>query len=160
MNELIFGYETAANEAIKAYNEQMESLKSIKDTAKTIFSSTSLIVAIISSLQAIRTSPPTNMTAYAAAGIFVLICFIALIYLCVRVLLPIKLTTPIKPTWEVFAKTFMDKSEKEVHSVTTCAYLDAIEKNEPEILSSVKNTKLAGWAMISVIAGLIVLIVV
>ena len=159
-SENILAFTVAAQEAVKVYQDQLESVKSLKDTEKTLFSSTSLIFALNGAVQAFN--PPDSLTCtYKITGLLLLLAFAIFIYLSIRVLLPIKLVYPFKATWENFDTYIMEKeNDKEVYKIITLAYLEAVEKNEPLLLELRKKIVLSGIFMVIVVCLLVILLLV
>lgn len=159
--EPVIGFQKASEEAIKAYEDQMDSIKSIKDTVKTILSSTSIIFALISALQAVRNSEPHNQCLYYSIGFFTLVLFALLIGFSIYVLLPKRLSYPLrKSDWNHYDECFMGKGEIEVYSNLTSAYVESMKSNEPLIRSLVAFTRWVGIFMVTVVVGLILIMVV
>lgn len=154
-NEPIIGFQVAASEAVKAYNDQLESIKSIKDTAKTILSSTSIVFALMSSFQITQVPLNEKSDAFFVVGSITLLLFALLIWSCIRVLLPKKIIYPLKSDWETYDTAFMGKDEVDVQKMVTNAYLETVTLNDGVIRSMVRKTEFAGYTMIAVIVGLI-----
>lgn len=128
------GMQAALDEVEKAYTNQLSSMDAIKSTTRSILSSASLIVSLISTLQLFTSKVAPEWLIWYRAGVgLIAFLYIILILLCIIVLVPTNMFGPVSLNWKVLVETFDKKKEKDVIDMRVSALINAIDLNRPNV---------------------------
>jgi len=151
-----FDVKAMVHEASENYKRQGDSIESIKTHARTVFSSSSIIISLLSLFQILSKTPKgynVNVS-YGRIIAVIVVLYVSLVVISLLVLSPLLFHGPIKMDWGVITETFKEKSERDVLLMQLSAYINAFEKNKLII----KNQRLM-IIIQSIIFALIVLFV-
>ena len=153
-------FRIAVEEAKAAFQNQMESIKAIKNNSTALFGSASLVLSIISSLQILRPVPKEYFLPYlillGLAGCIYILYFL----LSIRIIASTELFLPILNDTQEYTKLFLNRSEKDILSDLLDAYLQAIHKNESIIIRRKNLSQLSNLLISLLVITLLVLAVV
>lgn len=138
--------------------DQLDSIATLKDTLKTIFNATSVIVAIGGSLQALRSGDIVSSEIYFGIMAATLALFAIVIGICLWGMMPKRFDNPIMMNWETISSAFFGKDDRTVLEKMISQFLVAIDKNKAVIDGMVWKVKAAGVGFTLVVIGMIVLI--
>jgi len=139
------GYETSIEEARSQLNRQFESVDALREIARTLLSSASLVFAFLGVFQLVFTpsKPPyTVWHGFVLSAIVAL--YVSLVVICVVVVSPAGMNGPIEPTWETLYSAFVSRSGVELLRMQLSAYLNAIALNDKTISRRQRLTVIAG----------------
>ena len=137
------------------YDDQIESLNVFKSQARTVFSSSSIIISLVSVLQIFSTIPEGFKGLFQAIIAGIIILYIVLVVLSLIVLSPAAWTTPVKLDWDILASYFGEENERNTILKETSAYLGAIDENRKTVIERRRMTLWQG-----IIFGVIVILVI
>lgn len=148
-------------EAKRILIDQMDSIATIKDTLKTIFNATALIVTVGISLQALKSDNPiVNIGWYTVVIVATLLMFAAVTVLCLWGMMPKTVYNPITMKWENLSAAFLGKDDRTVMEQMLAQVLQAIDLNKPVIEIMKRKAWVAGGGLVLVVVGLIGLILI
>ncbi|BCY18653.1 hypothetical protein hrd7_25020 [Leptolinea sp. HRD-7] len=156
MNEN-FGLKTSLHEVETSFLRTLDGISKTKATARSILSSASLIVALLSGLQIMTIKIHQDYIVLYQAGILVVFfLYFLLIVLCLLALRPVKTLSPIELKWETLSEAFVGKNEREVLEMQLSCYLNVIHKNAAICDGINRITIWAGW-LLGLIVGILLL---
>ena len=127
-------YDFPLQETQRAYEEQFKSIDSIKQTIRTIFGASSLIVSLTSGLQLVsNTIEPDWVRLYQAGIVSGAVLYVLLIVLCILGMWPTALDGPILLEWNVLTTAFADMNEEDQKAKYLSSLLNVIEINSPKV---------------------------
>jgi len=127
-------YDFPLQETQRAYEEQFKSVDAIKQTIRTIFGASSLIVSLTSGLQLVSNTIEANWVGLYQAGIILgAVLYVLLIVLCIAGMWPTSLDGPIQLEWNVLTTTFAGMNEEDQKAKYLSGLLNAIEINSPQV---------------------------
>ena len=136
---------------------QFSGITAIKNTARVILGTTSVIIAMIGTLQIFRPVPDDVIRVYLLLIILVIILYLILIILCVLVLSPLDLHGPIDPSWDTLKKYIIGQHGEELVKIQISAYLNAISLND-KILNKRKNQMLIASIILPIIVIFLIIL--
>ena len=152
--------ELMISEAENKYARQVESIRSLQNSAGTIFGASSLIVSLISLFQ-ILDQPPAPQHEL----VFILLLavtgglYLWLVFTCLKVLRPTKYQGPVEITYPTYENYFKGKSEEKLLDMKLKLYIRAIENNDPVLIELERGTQRAYRLLPVLIAAIIALAV-
>ncbi len=149
-----FDIQAALDEAKMTMADAADSIRSIKESAKTIFNAASIIIALFGVFQVFTAEVQAgNVKVFGVMLAIILLAYVILIGLCLYVLMPMKWWGPIDADWDEYAKIYFDKSHRDVLLVKLASYLEIIPMNDRLIVMRKYVVIAAG-----ILFGLIVLL--
>lgn len=147
-NTLGLQYDIPLLEVKRAYDEQLKSVDSIKQTIRTIFGASSLIVSLTSGLQLLSSViEPDRQGAY-TIGIFIAAAlYVLLIIFCIAGMWPTALEGPIRLEWDVLSTAFANMTEEDRKAKYISGLLNVININRPVIARLVMLERAALFAL-------------
>jgi hypothetical protein len=147
------GLITAVDEAKSYYKSQDKAIDSIKTTARTIFSSASLVVSLLGASQIFAAQPQPGASAapspwFNYAIIAVVASYVIAMIFSLRTQLPVEFITPIKMDLEVIDADLVGKSKEDVQKQQLVNYLNAIENNRETIKQRKRWVKISATSFI------------
>jgi hypothetical protein len=129
----------------KTFDLQLASFDTIKTQSRALFSSASLLVALVSALQIFSNTsfPPEWLPWYRAGLVLAGLLYVALIVLCSLALWPAAPVLPIDAKWEELATTFKGLSEQDRLLKHLSGVLNAIDLNRPLVKRYTRFSKAA-----------------
>ena len=119
-----FDIQAALEEAKLTMADATDSIRTIKDSAKTIFNAASIIIALFGVFQVFSADIPVGKeNVFSLLLIIILALYLALIVLCLYVLMPMKWWGPIDANWDEYARAYFDKSHRDVLLMKLSSYL-------------------------------------
>ncbi len=125
-----YGLDVILSEVSAALADMNASIKALKDSAVTIFSSGSLVVAIMGAFQIFdRTVLPQYEVLYKILTFASVALYLPLLGFSLTTILPITIETPIKPQWDELHDAYWDKTKIYIIRKRIISYTNAIERN-------------------------------
>ena len=132
-------YDISLKEAARALEEQYKSVDGIKQTIRTVFSSSSIVISLTSGVQLFSGSVDANWSGLYIAGIVTAaVLYLTLIVFCILGMWPINFYTPVKMEWNILTSAFSGKDEAEISLKHLSAILNAINLNDPKLKKLLK----------------------
>ena len=153
-DDTIEGLKLSFEEVFRHYDAQINTLRILRETARTFFASASLFVTFMISLNIFFVSVEPAFQKQYNSSLFGLVFFyIALLIVCVVSLIPSALFTPFPDDYDILTKSLC-KSEPDRLAMMISAYLQCMECNAPIIIRKVRLIYLAGGLI-----GIIVILI-
>lgn len=151
-------YDLPLEEVKRAYEEQLKSVDSIKQTIRTIFGASSLIVSLTSGLQIMSSIiVPERQGVFIAGIVAAAILYILLIFFCIAGMWPTSLAGPIKMDWDVLSTVFVNMTEEDRKAKYISGLLNAMKINQPVITRLVMLERAALIALPVLVTLLLIL---
>ena len=127
-------YDFPLQETQRAYEEQFKSIDSIKQTIRTVFGASSLIVSLTSGLQLVsNVIDPDWIGLYQTGIVSSAALYIFLIVLCITGMWPTSLYGPVLLEWDVLTTAFAGMNEEDQKAKYLSSLLNVIEINSPQV---------------------------
>ena len=157
-----FDIQAALDDAKFALAETAESIRTTKESARTIFSAASIIIALFGVFQVFSaTAPAEKDVVFNCLLIAILLAYVILIGLCLYVLMPMKWINPILPDWDVYSEAYFKKSHRDILKQKLVNTLDVIPKNRKIIKQRTRMVYYSGVCFVAIVlmlSGLVVYI--
>ena len=149
-----YGLKISVDEATNNLNAQFDGVEATKSTARTVLSTASLIIALISILNLDDTPLESgHLQIYQIGMILVILIYGILLFSSLSVLMPIEMNRPIASEWKEFEEHFFKKDEERVLAEQLNAYINAHKLNEVVLQNQHKYSRVSGYSL-----GVIVII--
>ncbi|MBN1535231.1 MAG: hypothetical protein JW908_00765 [Anaerolineales bacterium] len=156
----IEGYKWAISELKDNLSNQYISITASKNIAQSMFSSSSMIIAIIGVFQILNISiNPEIATLYNVILLLALLLYVSLVILCIFVLTPPDVYGTTGNDWDEIYPAFIDqKEDRQIYRQLISNYISAIENNKPIITKRVLLSKITGYLFACIVIMVFVLI--
>jgi len=153
--------ETMIYEAREKMRRQGESIEAVGVNAKTLFSSSSIIIGLLGVVQLSQYFQ--DVFKERCSGIItgvIIFLYIFLVIISLIVLSPKNYLGPIELSYTVLCDAFYGKTEREILEMQLSAYLNVIDKNEPGIkrrrfMTIIQSIIFALIVVLVIVAGMI-----
>jgi hypothetical protein len=137
----LYDLETMLNEAKAKLERQFKSISTFRDHAKTIFSASSVIVALFSVLKTTNI-PQERVVIYVVGWVLIALLYISLTIAEIKTIFPKEILGPIEATWKEYEKAFYGKEKEDILLQQITNYLNVIGMNQ-EVVNKQKKWSLA-----------------
>lgn len=152
------GYQVALEEMKLALQHNLASFDAVKNMARALFGSASLIIGLLGTLQIIVAKvEPAYRASYNILIVLTMLAYVVLILCCLLVLTPNNIYLPIAPEWDELWNQFISETDENIQKTRLSSYINAIQLNRPILARLRKITSLATLMLPSII--LLVLII-
>ena len=151
-------YDIPLKEAARSLDEQIKSVDSIKQTIRTVFSASSIVISLTSGVQLLSGSVSPNWGGLFSVGIVVVAAlYLLLIFFCIVGMWPINLFSPVEMKWDILTTAYVAENETDVSLKYLSSILNAVLLNGPK-LKRLMNIELAVLVIMPVLVTLLLLL--
>ena len=151
-----FDIENAIEETMSQLEQQYIGIEVIKNHARDIFTSASLIVALLSVLGLGNAS--YNFYKPGAREILLMLAgssYIIIVFLNVWLLTPVSMSTAMKAEWKVFEKLYFGQPPKRILENKLENYIKAVEENAPILKRKKSVSNVINYVYAAVVLSLL-----
>lgn len=143
-------------DASKGLELQFSGMDMLKTNARTVFSAASLVTSLVAALQIFRPVSVPILPLYIALLVIGTALYVGLIALCIRVMSPVELKTPIEIKWDTFKADYFQKDDRELLLQRLSNYVNAHEANAPILDKRIEQTKAVSELLVVLIIYLLI----
>ena len=148
----------ALEEMRRTFDQYASASDALDSKAKSLLSSSSLIIGLFSLLQLSFLNPLQNEKScsciYQMGVVAIMVGYIALVALCIKALRPREYKNAIATNWNDLNAYFLQKEEDEAYGILIGTYLTSIEANKNANLEKAKYVNNATWIFVALVVGL------
>ena len=147
----------ALEEMRRTFDQYANASDALDSKAKSLLSSSSLIIGLFSLLQLSFLNPTQNEKSsciYQMGVVAIMVGYIALVALCIKALRPREYKNAIATNWDDLNTYFLQKEEDEAYGILISTYLTSIEANRNANLEKAKYVNKATWIFVALVVGL------
>lgn len=141
-------------EANNSLQLQYGGMDAVKANTRQLFGSASLILSLVTILTINRVVPESLFYIYVGALVIAAILYVVIVTLCIYILSPVVVKTPIEPSLEVYQEYLLQKEGRELQLQRLSAYLNAVNLNGPIIAKRVRLFRVASILFVFLIVYL------
>jgi hypothetical protein len=153
------GLRIGIEEMQKNLEAQFEGMDAMKDIARTLFGSSTLIAGLYGVLQlsTLTISDPVWLSIYIIVFALTIIAYVSTVICSIIIISPVTLNRPVVDEWDQIYKHFTNKSKIEILRVHLAAYISTIKANNPILEKRRKLVKAASVSLVGVVILIMIL---